>query len=64
MTWYYSIAGGHTHVRVFVNWVNCGKLCFRNEEFQLIRRTFGPSATALGSTWTFINETGSIENDI
>lgn len=37
MTWYYNIAGGHTHVRVFMNGARCGDLCFRNEEFQLVK---------------------------
>lgn len=36
MKWYYHIAGGHTHVRVFMNGAKCGDLCFRNEEFQEI----------------------------
>ena len=34
MKWYYKIAGGHTHVRVFMNGGKCGDLCFRNEEFE------------------------------
>lgn len=34
---YYKIAGGHTHVRVFMNSAKCGELCFRNEEFEMIR---------------------------
>lgn len=34
MKWYYTIAGGHTHVRVFMTGAKCGDLCFRNEEFQ------------------------------
>lgn len=38
MRWYYQIAGGHTHVRVFMNGAKCGDLCFRNEEFEEIRR--------------------------
>lgn len=37
MKWYYKIAGGHTHVRVFMNGGKCGDLCFRNEEFEQIR---------------------------
>ncbi len=37
MKWYYTIRGGHTHVRVFMNGANCGELCFRNEEFQAIK---------------------------
>lgn len=34
MKWYYKVAGGHTHVRVFMNGGKCGDLCFRNEEFK------------------------------
>jgi hypothetical protein len=37
MNWYYHVAGGHTHVRVFMNGGKCGDLCFRNEEFLQIR---------------------------
>lgn len=38
MKWYYSVQGGHTHVRVFLNGAKCGDLCFRNEEFgELLR---------------------------
>lgn len=37
MNWYYRIAGGHTHVRVFMNGGKCGDLCFRNEEFALVK---------------------------
>ena len=37
MKWYFSIAGGHTHVRVFMNGGKCGDLCFRNEEFEQVR---------------------------
>lgn len=37
MKWYYHIAGGHTHVRVFMNGGKCGDLCFRNEEFVEVR---------------------------
>lgn len=37
MKWYYHIAGGHTHVRVFMNGAKCGDLCFRNEEFAIVR---------------------------
>lgn len=39
MKWYWTVAGGHTHVRVFMNGAKCGDLCFRNEEFNHIRRT-------------------------
>ncbi len=39
MNWYYTILGGHTHVRVFMNGGKCGDLVFRNDEFQdLMRR--------------------------
>lgn len=34
MKWYFRVAGGHTHVRVFMNGGKCGDLCFRNEEFK------------------------------
>lgn len=37
MNWYYSILGGHTHVRVFMNGEKCGDLVFRNEEFEEIK---------------------------
>jgi len=37
MRWYYSIGGGHTHVRVFMNGGKCGDLCFRNNEFAVIK---------------------------
>lgn len=37
MNWYFKIAGGHTHVRVFMNGGKCGDLCFRNEEFKEVR---------------------------
>ena len=37
MKWYFKIAGGHTHVRVFMNGAKCGDLCFRNEEFEQVR---------------------------
>lgn len=36
MIWYYKVAGGHTHVRVFMNGAKCGDLCFRNDEFGVI----------------------------
>jgi hypothetical protein len=38
MNWYYTIAGGHTHVRVFINGGKAGDLVFRNEEFMLVRK--------------------------
>ena len=37
MKWYWHRAGGHTHVRVFMDGAKCGDLCFRNEEFDYIR---------------------------
>lgn len=40
MNWYWHRAGGHTHVRVFMNGAKCGALCFRNEEFQAIREHY------------------------
>ena len=52
MKWYYKIAGGHTHVRVFMNGGKCGDLCFRNEEFQDVRR-----AVNVAGFIEFINET-------
>lgn len=39
MNWYYKISGGHTHVGVFMNGGKCGDLCFRNEEFDLVRKS-------------------------
>ncbi len=38
MKWYYKMAGGHIHVRVFMNGGKCGDLCFRTEEFEDVRR--------------------------
>lgn len=37
MKWYHKIIGEHTHVRVFMNGVKCGDLCFRNLEFEQVR---------------------------
>lgn len=37
MNWRFTISGGHTHVRVFMNGAKCGDLCFRNEEFKRIQ---------------------------
>jgi hypothetical protein len=42
MKWYYKVMGGHTHVRVFMNGGKCGDLCFRNEEFEQVRKTLIP----------------------
>ncbi len=50
MKWYYKVLGGHTHVRVFMNGAKCGDLCFRNEEWEQIRRDQAVRAE-------FINET-------
>jgi hypothetical protein len=51
MKWYWHRAGGHTHVRVFMNGGKCGDLCFRNEEFdEVVSR-----CTAFGIE--FISET-------
>lgn len=36
MKWYWHRAGGHTHVRVFMNGGKCGDLCFRNDEFDIV----------------------------
>lgn len=49
MKWYWHRAGGHVHVRVFMNGAKCGELCFRVEEFELLRST-------LNLTITFIEE--------
>lgn len=52
MKWYYKVQGIHTRVRVFMNGANCGELCFRNEEFQMIQ-----SSAGIRNTVIFINET-------
>ena len=39
MKWYFKAAGDHTHVRVIMNGAFCGALCFRNDEFELIRES-------------------------
>lgn len=36
MKWRTEQRGQHTHVTVFMHGANCGKLCFRNEEFNEI----------------------------
>ena len=48
MKWYYTIAGGHVHIRVFMNGGKAGDLCFRLKEFVEIRT----GCTGI----TFINE--------
>lgn len=55
MKWRYKVIGEHTHVNVYVNGAFCGKLCFRNHEFNHIRNTF-PQLVV-------INEDLSDEND-
>jgi len=55
MKWFYAMAGGHTHVRVFMNGAKCGDLCFRNEEFKQILNTLQIGVT--GIRIQFINET-------
>jgi hypothetical protein len=58
MKWYYTIAGGHTHVRVFMNGAKCGDLCFRNEEFvKLLAMERCHDLNRGVSTIEFINET-------
>lgn len=52
MKWFYKVQGIHTRVRVFMNGVKCGDLCFRNEEFQQIE-TLVDANTFI----TFIDET-------
>ncbi len=54
MKWYYSIAGGHTHVRVFMNGGKCGDLCFRNGEFEQVKSSLQSQSIII----TFIDETG------
>ena len=50
MNWYYSIQGGHTHVRVFMNGGKCGDLVFRNEEFTEISSTPHPHIRFIDET--------------
>lgn len=57
MKWFFTIAGGHTHVRVFMNGAKCGDLCFRNEEFHTIVLGFMP----LDHLVTLIDETPKSE---
>lgn len=52
MNWYYHIAGGHTHVRVFMNGAKCGNLCFRNNEFEQIKSELSHTSKIV----TFIEE--------
>lgn len=37
MKWLWRELGGHTHVDIFMNGANCGRLTFRNEEFAQLR---------------------------
>jgi hypothetical protein len=50
MKWYYSVRGGHTHVRAYMNGSKCGDLYFRNEEFELVRSSC-PWITYIEETW-------------
>lgn len=52
MNWYYKVEGGHTHVRVFMNGAKCGDLCFRNEEFEQVKRELA----AMTFTVKFVKE--------
>lgn len=56
MKWYYTIAGGYTHVRVFMNGAKCGDLCFRNEEFEPMLE-IDRDYPRLANFIEFINET-------
>jgi hypothetical protein len=38
MNWYYTFAGGHVHVRVFMSGGKCGDLVFRDNEFAAVRK--------------------------
>lgn len=57
MNWYYKIAGGHTHVRVFMNKGLCGTLCFRNEEFAYVKLALETISKQGVMRIDFINET-------
>lgn len=54
----YTVAGGHTHVKVTMNGAKCGDLCFRNADFEEIKR-YGDFIATLsrGPLITFIEET-------
>lgn len=54
LNFWYEEAGGHTHVRVFLNGGKCGDLCFRNEEFALLRGAIRSNTSEL--TIRFIPE--------
>ena len=56
MKWYFKIEGRHTHVKCYMNGAACGKLTFRNEEFQQIREQAGYFATHHGKLIEFIEE--------
>ena len=36
MKWYWHLAGGHVHVRVFMGGAKCGDLCFTEGDFRHI----------------------------
>ena len=63
MKWYFQIRGGHTHVRVFMNGGKCGDLCFRNEEFQLVREIYAKANYRAASSHSIhcIDETPATE---
>ena len=58
MKWYYTVVGGHTHVRVFMNGGKCGDLCFRNEEFERVKTSLQSQSIII----TFIDETATSRN--
>lgn len=61
MKWYYTIAGSHVHVRVFMNGASCGQLCFRMEEFaqitELTTIQLAERSEFRRNQTTYINET-------
>ena len=42
MKWYHMQLGSHTNVRVYVKGALAGRLCFRNEEFEAIKKQHAP----------------------
>jgi len=55
MKWYWQVGGGHTHVRVFMNGGKCGDLCFRNEEFEWVKKSL---------TWVQFVPEEQLENSV
>lgn len=45
MKWYYKVGGAHTRVDIYMNGALCGRLTFRNEEFQEITAVPHPLIT-------------------